>query len=111
MNDFTLTIKVVVKKDNGNTYIEVQIINLERFQNFGFGTFLCDITLSEIGITQEAMDILIGCPERSGLQELEFWEEKRLAWGSKSLCFLIPPNHINVPNEAKTWIKEMSLIK
>ena len=109
MNDFALTIQTVTEDDE--TYIEVQAVNPDRFQNFGFGTFLCDIVPPEIEITQEALDILLECPERSGMQGMEFWGDNRLAWGSIYPTLLIPLNRISVPREAKPWIKKMTLAK
>lgn len=104
---FSLTIEV--EEDDGENCIAVKALKNKRFTHYGFGTFLENVVPSEVSITQDALDILLECPERSGLQGLEFWPDNRLAWGTPHPYTLIPINQINVPSEAKKWIKEMSL--
>ena len=104
---FSLTIEV--EEDDGDKCIAVKALKIKRFTHYGFGTFLENVVPSEVSITQEALNILLECPERSGLQGLEFWPDNRLAWGTPNPYTLIPIDQINVPSEAKKWIKEMSL--
>lgn len=105
--DFSLTIEV--KEDDGEKCIAVKALKSKRFTHYGFGTFLEIVVPSEVSVTQDALDILLECPERHGLQGLEFWPDNRLAWANPSPYLLIPIDKINVPTEAKKWIKEMSV--
>lgn len=107
MEDFSLIIALAEEKF-GHA-IHLKAVKKERFVNHGFGTFLCDIKPSEISITQEALDTLLNCSEKGGLQGMEFWEENRIAWGSQSFDFIVPIKHISVHRGAKKWIKEMSV--
>jgi len=77
-----------------------------RWQNFGFGTFLCDVAIGEVDVTQEALNELLAQPERSGLQGMEFWSDHRLAWGSTALEHVVPCDEVNVPAGAKDWIRD-----
>ena len=105
---FSLTIQVEEKK--GTKYIALKAIKPERFTHYGFGTFLEKVIPTEVSITQEALDVFLNCPERTGLQGLEFWKDNRLSWGSPSPYFLVPFDAINVPSLAKIWVKEMCLV-
>jgi len=96
------------KKGNG---VIVTNLNPSRFKAYGFGTFMEKIKKDEIRITAKAKDILLSCPERSGLQGLEFWPNKTLAWGALSRKLEIDNGSINVPDEAKKWIKSLVVVK
>ena len=105
-----ISLKIQVDEDSGEKYISVKALKPERFTHYGFGTFLEKVDPAEVSITQEAIDILLECSERSGLQGLEFWPDNRLAWGTPASDLLISLDQINVPQKAKKWIKEMSLV-
>ena len=92
--------------DDDGPCLNLKATDSDRWQNFGFGTFLCDVAKGEVEITQEAMDELLKQPERSGLQGMEFWPDHRLAWGSTSRDFRVSCECINVPSAAKDWIRE-----
>lgn len=87
--------------------VTVKILNGKRFTQHGFGTFMTNIKKGEVRITKDALEILLGCSELTGLQGMEFWPQKMLAWGSLSPNFTIPSNSINVPPEAKKWIRQL----
>ena len=109
-NNFSLIIQAEEDDEEGKC-VAVKALKVKRFTHYGFGTFLENVAPSEVSITQEALDILLECPERRGLQGLEFWPDNRLAWGSRSPYLLIPVDQINVPSAAKKWIKKMTLSK
>jgi len=79
----------------------------ERFKNHGFGMFLSDIKKGEVKITKDALEELLKQKSRGGLQGMEFWDNKILAWGSTSLDFSVPGKCINLPLKAKIWVKEL----
>ena len=90
--------------------ILVEVLTPARFTHYGFGTFLENVDPSEVRITEEALEVLLRVPERPGLQGMEFWANNLLAWGSPNPKLSVSPNDINVPREAKRWIKQFSVI-
>jgi hypothetical protein len=82
----------------------------KRFEHHGFGTFLCDVKKGEISITKEALDILLRQPERRGLQGLEFWRDKRMAWCHPSAPLSVPPGDVNLATGAASWVKSLCTI-
>ena len=107
----SFSLAIQVETNEKGKHIAVEALRSERFTHYGFGTFLENIIPSEVSITKEALDILLQCPERNGLQGLEFWPDNRLAWANLSPYYIIPIDKINVPSEAKKWIKKMKVIE
>ena len=106
-----LQLRIELVENEGGKYIGVLGYNEERFERHGFGTFMQDINPEEIECNQGALDFLLGCPERGGLNGLEFWPNKMLAWGAPDQMFLIPLDSVNVPTGAKVWIKDFKILK
>ena len=105
-----LRIDMVIEEDNKEC-IQVIAGNRERFEFHGSGTFMRDVMPGEIECTQEALDFLLGCPERGGLRGLEFWPQRMMAWGTQDQILTIPLDDINVPEEAKGWMKGFKIVK
>ncbi len=84
-------------------------LSKKRFNHYGFGTFLCNAKPDEIDITQEALDALLNCPEKSGLQGLELWADNRLAWGSLSPEFVVPLDSINRMSGSEKWLEQCTV--
>jgi len=100
-----------ISYDKEKEEITLETLNPKRFTNYGFGTFLEDICPKEISISKSALEALLNCPPRDGLQGLEFWQDHRLAWGSPSPNFIVPYDAINCPKGAKTWLKDCDVYK
>jgi len=94
-----------ISYDKDKEEIVLKSLNPKRFTHYGFGTFLENVDPKEILISKGALEALVNCPERSGLQGLEFWPDNRLAWGSLSKNFIVPYDSINCPKGAKSWLK------
>ena len=92
--------------DGDGPCLFLQAIKSERWDKIGFRTFLSDVTKGEVEIAQMALDKLLEQPERPGFQGMEFWEDRRLAWGSPKKELLMPLEDINLPPGAKDWIRE-----
>lgn len=90
--------------DKDNKRINLRALEPDRFNYFGFGTFLENVTPDDIDITPEAKKVLLNLPERPRFQGMEFWPDNRLAWASTSPRFAVPIEYINVPDGAKQWI-------
>jgi hypothetical protein len=97
---------VKISYDNEEREIYITALNEDRITHYGFGSFLENINPKEILISKGALESLLQCPERRGLQGLEFWEDNRLAWGSPSPKFAVHLKHINCPEGAKSWLKD-----
>ncbi|MBI2673426.1 hypothetical protein HYX19_04140 [Candidatus Woesearchaeota archaeon] len=95
-----------ISYDGNKEEITLKTLNPTRFTHYGFGTFLEHIDPKEILISEGALEALLHCPERRGLQGLEFWPENRLAWGSLSKNFIVPYDSINCPKGTKSWLKK-----
>jgi len=102
------TIEIRLVGRDGGKIFHVKTINENRLTHYGFGTFVENIEPSEIDITSDALEELLAQPERSGLQGLEFWPDNRMAWGCPDTEIFVHPNDVNVPRDAKKWIREMS---
>lgn len=98
-----------ISYDEEKEEIILKTLNPKRFTHYGFGTFLENVAPKEILISKNALEVLLHCPERSGLQGLEFWQDNRLAWGSLSPDFIVPYNSINCPKGAKSWLKNCNV--
>jgi hypothetical protein len=99
-------LRLSLEKFEGEDHIRVQALVPERLQVHGFGSFMVDIEDEEIEITDGARTALLAGRSRGGLQGMEFWPERRLAWGSiPNHDFLVPVQAISVPSGAKEWIK------
>lgn len=107
MVDNGYSLRIDYNADSGD--IALEALRPERFTHYGFGTFLENVDPKEVSISRVALDALLECPERSGLQGLEFWPDNRLAWGDSSPRFLVPTDAINCPKNAKDWIKEFDV--
>jgi len=104
-------LRMDVVEELGERFVRVMAGNKERFEFHGFGTFMKDINPGEIECTQEALDFLLECPERSGLNGLEFWPQKMMAWGTQDQVLMVPLEEINVPEKAKEWIMEFKVVE
>ena len=98
---------ISVVEEKGEKFIFVSALIIERFEHHGFGTFLCDFKKGEVKISKEAKAVLMDCSERSGLQGLEFWHDKRIAWGDPGPELLIAVGEMNILADAKEWIKDL----
>jgi len=104
------TLKISKAKVHDSSAIIVEAIKKDRFEHHGFGTFLKDIDPKEVEITRSALNCLIEeCGERSGLQGLDFWPNRMLAWGDPNISLIVPIEDINCPTSAKEWIKEFDV--
>lgn len=100
-------LRISTQEEDGLIHIKVEALDSSRFKAYGFGTFMSDIKPGEIEITKRAKRMLLNKGRaRSGLRGLEFWGENRLAWASLRPSLLVPIDDINVPLEAKVWIKK-----
>lgn len=97
-------LRITLMKD-GHT-LKIQAQSQDRFKQHGFGTFLSNVMPGEVEITKDAFDAIMSQPGRSGLQGLEFWDDRRLAWGSLHQEFQVHCDSINVPDGAKLWIPD-----
>lgn len=104
----TKTLEITLTEYKGEKILHIKAINEDRLTHHGFGTFLENIEPKEIWITKEAKALLLEQPERGGLQELEFWPDHRLAWATPHPEIYVRPDDVNVPKDAKKWIKQMS---
>lgn len=78
----------------------------EVFDKHGFGYFLSEWEDGEVTITEKAKTMLLeGCMERSGLMAFEFWGGKRVAFMQGEA----PLEGINVPKDAKDWIRNLPI--
>ena len=111
MSEIEVSLRIDIEGRDGEKHIAVTALKAERFTHYGFGTFLEHIDPKEVSISQEALDILLDCPERDGLQGMEFWPDNRLAWGDPAPCLLVQFHQINVLSKAKDWIREMRIEK
>lgn len=91
---------------DGNQWLHLDATKNERWKQHGFGTFLSEVQTGEVEITEDALVVLLKQPGRMGLQAMEFWPEYRLAWGSLSRDFNVPCERINLPEDAKGWVRE-----
>lgn len=98
-----------ISYDENKEEIVLESLNPKRFTYYGFGTFLENINPEDILISKGALKALINCPERSGVQGLEFWPANRLAWGNPSPNFIVPYDAINCPDGAKSWLKKCDI--
>jgi hypothetical protein len=81
----------------------------ERFEHHGFGTFLLNIDPKEITITRNALQALLDCPYRQGLEGMEIWGANRIAWGDPKLTMTVPVDEICCEPEAKKWLRECNI--
>lgn len=102
-SDTSPTLRISCVED---TKILFEALKPERFEIYGFGTFLCDIDPKEVSITRQALEVLLNCPYRSGVQAVEIWGENRIAWGAKSCSFKIEPLYICREPESKKWLEK-----
>lgn len=91
--------------------IKLKALNKGRFNHYGFGTFLEDIKPGEISIAPDALEILLHTTEHPGLQGMELWPNKMLAWGSPSDTLSVPIDQISVNEDApqkkvRAWLKK-----
>lgn len=91
-------------------HVRVEAKIPDRFERHGFGTFLSNVEPGEVEITREAFDVLINCPERGGLQGLEVWKEKRIAWGSPEPRLEIPKDKCSVEEGSAAWLVECVIV-
>lgn len=63
------------------TKIRIRTLRPERLTRHGFGTFLENIQPGEISISQQALDAFHRCTYKPGLQGMEIFAGKILAWG------------------------------
>jgi hypothetical protein len=115
MPENTAKLKLSIEDYEGEPHILVAVVRSvaigrlrDRFQHHGFGTFMCDIQPHEVEVTAEARAALLDTPYRRGLQGLEFWEDNRIAWGSRDPSLLVPLGDVNVPSGAKDWISKLN---
>ncbi len=99
----------LIERDEDKVF-HVKALNKDRLTHYGFGTFVENVEPSEIAITPEAREALLAQPERGGLQGLEFWPDNRMAWGDPGPQIEVHPDDVNVPEGAKKWIRQMSVI-
>ena len=102
---------ITLSEQDGAPALQLEAVASKRFQFHGFGTFLPSIKKGEVAITEEALDALLSGTEQSGIQGMEFWSEKMLAWGSQSQSFLVAVRDINVARASRRWIKELFEVK
>ncbi len=98
-----------IEYDKKEDEIILTTIDFDRFTEHGFGTFLENVDPPEVSISQAALDALLACPERDGLQGLEFWADNRLAWGAPVPCLIVPCDEVNCPEGAKIWLRLCSI--
>lgn len=100
---------VRIEKD-GN-YITIQILDAKRLSRHGLGAFLEDAVHGEISITQAALNALLRCPYRSGLQGMEVFAGNVLAWGAHT-SIAVPLAAVSVhKSEAKKWLQECCIVE
>ncbi len=97
--------------DAKSRYIMLEALKQERFEHHGFGTFLCDIKPGEVQISAEALEVLMGCPYRSGMQGLEIWSQNRIAWASPNLRFMLLAEDVSRESGAAKWLKKCHVEK
>jgi hypothetical protein len=100
-------LKLSTEDEDGEVCIRIEVVDPDRFENHGLGTFMLDIENDEVEVSEEARSSLLEGQERSGVQGMEFWPNRMLAWGSRSHRFLVPLGAVNVPPGAKEWIREL----
>jgi hypothetical protein len=98
----TLVLTLETKRDGD--YINIQIKNPKRITQHGFGLFLENVDPKEIVAGEGVIAALCRQPERSGLCDMEFWPHKILAFPGT----MAKVSRINVPDGAKTWIRQFS---
>lgn len=103
------TVEIRLVERDGDKIFHVKAIDENRLTHYGFGTFVENVEPSEIDITSDAIEQLLAQPERSGLRGLEFWPDNRMAWGCPDPEIFVHPDDVNVPRDAKKWIREMSV--
>jgi hypothetical protein len=84
----------------------------DRFVNHGFGTFLEGVGEGEIEITHAALDEIVKCPYRSGVQGLEIFGIETggvIAWASTSPRFEIPLQHVS-KHQNSDWFRERATV-
>lgn len=111
MSEETTSLLIELSEYDKGLCFRLTAIELSRFTNYGFGTFLENVKPEEVEISADALAKLLEQPERSGLQGLEFWADNRLAWGSSALVFLVPVEMTNVPEKAKIWIRKFRVVE
>ncbi|KKL68472.1 hypothetical protein LCGC14_2124600 [marine sediment metagenome] len=105
----TKTIEIRLVERGRDKIFHVKAIDEDRLTHYGFGTFMENIDPLEIDITSDALEELLAQPERNGLQGLEFWPDNRMAWGCPDSEIFVHPDAVNVPRDAKKWIRKISI--
>ena len=105
------TLEIRLTEVDEREVFHVKAVDEDRLTHYGFGTFLENITPSEIGISVDALKRLLEQPERPGLQGLEFWPDHRIAWATPDPEIYVLPEDTNVPTKAKAWIKKASVLE
>lgn len=90
--------------------ILLEVLDPSRVVHHGFGTFFEDIDPKDVEITPAALKGLLAQPERGGFQGLEFWPNRMLAWANLCPVFVVGLSDVNMPEEAKTWVREMTVV-
>jgi|13_taG_2_1085334.scaffolds.fasta_scaffold14100_5 hypothetical protein len=94
----------ISKHDTQNILLEA----LNGIDNFGFGTFLCDLKADEIECDKFSKEAILNAKEKSGLNGMEIWEDNRIAWGSPSPKIIMPISEISNMCETDGWLTEIN---
>lgn len=86
----------------------LRALNPDRFNHYGFGSFLEKIQPGEISISPSALRQLKGCPTRSGLTGIEIYKDM-LNYGARAYELNVPYEDTSVQPGA--WVKFSKLLK
>lgn len=92
-------------KNHDDEHISLEA--LEGIENFGFGTFLCNIKPEEIECDEFSKKAILDAKEIIGLSGLEIWEDNRIAWGSLSENVIMPISEISKHQGADKWLSQI----
>ncbi len=91
--------------------ITMRALNPERFTRRGFGTFLENVALGEISITQDAKDAILRSPYRGGIQALEIFGNGVLAWGAPDMEIMFPTGAISLHEGGGDWFQKVAIVE
>jgi hypothetical protein len=93
----------ISKHDDNHILLEA----ISGIDNFGFGTFLCNIQPDEVEADEFSKNALINASEQDGLNGVEIWNDNRIAWGSSSPSIIMPVSEISNMSNKGGWLTEI----
>lgn len=98
-------IRLKIKKHDDK---HIKLEALSDIENYGFGTFLCNLKPEEIECDEFSKQAMIKATAKGGLNGMEIWADNRIAWGSPSKTIIMPTKEISKAFAATDWLSQIS---